>query len=244
MSAPLHARISEQLRGQILAGQYPPGAQLPSERQLLAQFGVSRITVRRAIANLAQQGLVTVRHGKGVFVSEQRKVTHSLSSPLVFLADDMAQQGIAFSTRNLAFEQVMAPEAVRIALQLPAAQPQVFWQKKLFLIDGAIAALDLTYTRADLPIPNLATELPHQMTFPTLERHGIAIERLAALLECTRADAEIADCLEVPLGEPLIVYRYTAYGLDGQPLVQGESISRADRFTYALEMRRSPTQPV
>ena len=72
---PLHLLISEQLRDRILTGLYQPGDQLPSEHQLMSEFKVSRITARRAIANLTQQGLVTVRWGKGGFVSVQQKVT-------------------------------------------------------------------------------------------------------------------------------------------------------------------------
>ena len=80
---PLHVIISEKLRRQIDSGLFQPGEQLPSEHQLMSEFAVSRITVRRAIANLTHQGLVSSHRGKGVFVKEQRKVTYSLSSALV-----------------------------------------------------------------------------------------------------------------------------------------------------------------
>ena len=81
-SLPLHAVISEQLRCQIVAGTYSPSEKLPSEHQLMERFHVSRITVRKAIANLASQGLVQAQRGKGVFVMPQQKVIYSLSSPL------------------------------------------------------------------------------------------------------------------------------------------------------------------
>jgi GntR family transcriptional regulator len=109
MQQPLHLTISEKLREQIISGQFQPGEQLPSEHQLMSVFAVSRITVRRAIANLVNQGLVAAHQGKGVFVKEQRKVTYSLSSPLIFFEADMARQGVTSSIQNLQFTAVMAP---------------------------------------------------------------------------------------------------------------------------------------
>ena len=82
-SVPLHISISEKLRHQIDSGVYMPGEKLPSEHQMMNAFGVSRITVRQAIANLVSQGLVQTQQGKGAFVTPQRKVAYSLSSPLV-----------------------------------------------------------------------------------------------------------------------------------------------------------------
>jgi len=58
MTLPMHHMLSKQLRDRLLSGLYKPGDQLPSEHQLMSEFEVSRITARRAIANLRQQGLV------------------------------------------------------------------------------------------------------------------------------------------------------------------------------------------
>ena len=237
MSDPLHIVISAQLQQQIVQGNYGPGAKLPSERQLMAQFEVSRITIRRAIANLVHQGLVTAHQGKGVFVNEQRKIAHSLSSPMVFVGNDMTQQGIDFSMQSLVFEPVVAPEAVRAALSIKSRQTKVYLQKKLFLMNGAVGAIDITYIPFDIGKAH-SQALQSEMTFPILETHGMPIERIDALLECTHADSEISEQLGVPLGHPLIVYRYTAYTLESRPLVHGESISRADRFCYTVTISR------
>ncbi len=236
-SAPLHIAISEQLRGQIEAGDYQPGDRLPSEHQLMKTFEVSRITVRQAIANLINQGLASSHQGKGVFVTPQQKVAYSLSSPLVFLAEDMARQGIRFTFDSLTFEAVEAPPEVRASLQLGDGQT-VYLQKKLFFMDGAAGAIDISYILPELG-EQFAAALTHQMTFPTLEHHNVLIETVDSTIECTHANYETSQHLEVPIGQPLIVYRYTACGQGGQPIVHGETISRADRFCYALNTRRS-----
>lgn len=240
-SVPLHIAISEQLRGQIEAGEYPPGDRLPSEHQLMKTFEVSRITVRQAIANLVAQGLVTVYQGKGVFVTRRQKVAYSLSSPLIFLADDISKQGIRFTFTSLAFEEVKASAEVAAQLKLTREQPSqrtVYLQKKLLFMDEAPGALDISYTLPELG-RRFAHLLTQQMTFPTLESGGLLIESIDSTIECTHADYETSQHLEVPLGHPLIVYRYTAYQQGSGPIVYGETISRADRFCYTLSTRRA-----
>lgn len=236
--AKLHILISEKLRRQILNGSYQPGEQLPSERQLMETFNVSRITIRRAISNLVHQGLVESKQGKGVFITHRQKVTYSLSSPLIFLEQDMQRQGIDFISKSLLFEKIMAPQDVKTALNLTAEKPFVYFQKKLFIINNAPGGVDLTYILPELG-ENYAQELQNGMTFPILEKYGITIERLDSILECTYADREMSEYLEVNLGHPLLVFRYTAFTTDNQPILQGESLSRGDRFCYSLNISRS-----
>lgn len=236
-SIPLHATISEVLRRQIEGGEYRPGDKLPSEHQLMETFHVSRITARQAVANLVNQGLAISHQGKGVFVTPQKKVTYSLSTPMVFLAEDMARQGVTFSFKNLTYKQVKAPKAVQEQLQLPSGD-KVYLQKKLLLMDGVAGAIDVSYLIAD-PGQQLAKLLKRQMTFPTLEAQGIAIAKIDATIESTHADYETSDPLEVPVGYPLILYRYTAYVAADRPILYGETISRADRFCYSISIQRS-----
>ncbi|HSM83604.1 MAG TPA: GntR family transcriptional regulator [Nodosilinea sp.] len=238
MSTPLHISISEKLRHQIEAGEYRAGDRLPSEHQLMEAFSVSRITARQAVANLVSQGLAIAYRGKGVFVTPQKKVTYSLSSPLVFLEQDMARQGVAFSFENLAFEVTAAPAEVAAALAI-AAGTEVYLQKKLLRMDGVAGAVDISYLVAELG-QRFGALLGQQMTFPTLAQNGVPVEHVEAVVECTHADYDMSVYLEVPLGHALMVYRYTAYSSHQRPVLHGATISRADRFCYSLSTRAHP----
>lgn len=235
--SPLHWLLSEQLRQQILAGTYPPGSQLPSEHQLMEQFQVSRITIRRALANLSSQGLVIAHQGKGVFVKHQREVNYRLSNQLVFFEEDMARQGITSSIQSLVFESIPAPAEVRQKLQLTRKTARVYLQKKLLLLDGVPAVFDVSYI-----LPHLGKAfgqaLQQQMTFPVLEQNQIAIARIAATFECTQADPELSQALQVPLGSPLLVYCYTAYTQDNKPILYGRAPSCGDRLCYSVVLSR------
>ena len=235
-SIPLHIVISEKLRQQIEAGEYLPGEKLPSEHQLMETFDVSRITVRRAVANLVGQGLAKSQQGRGVFVTPQKKVAYSLSSPLTFIEQDLAHKGIQLTFENLTFRKVNPSKGVQTVLQL-TNKPMVYLQKKLLRMDNAAGAVDISYILLELG-QEFGAQLKQQMTFPTLEANGIIIEHIGAMIECTHADYEMSGYLEVPLGQPLIVYRYTAYTHHQRPILHGETISRADRFCYSLSLKR------
>lgn len=235
MATPLHISISKKLRHQIESGVYTSGDRLPSEHQLMETYSVSRITARQAVANLVSQGLAIAYRGKGVFVTPQKKVTYSLTTPLVFLEQDMARQGVEFSFENLTFEAIPAPAEVADALEI-SADDSVYLQKKLLRMDGVAGAVDESYLIADLG-RQFAPALESQMTFPTLAQNGVPIDHVDAMVECTHADYDLSGHLDVPLGHALMVYRYTAYSRDRQPVLHGATISRADRFCYSLSMR-------
>ena len=235
---PKHLSISEQLRQWIISGEYLPGEQLPSEHKLMAQFEVSRITIRRALSNLAHQGLVVSHHGKGVFVKDRGKVTYSLSSPLTLFDEDMARQGVSNSITNLVFESVTPPPEVKQLLQLSPQEQEVYFQKKLMLLDGVPVAVDATYILAELG-KALATELTSCMTFPILEQNGVSITRIEANLASIQADYETSQYLDVAVGSPLLVYAYTAYTTNDRPVVCGEALSRGDRLSYSVVLTKA-----
>ncbi|HEY9631051.1 MAG TPA: GntR family transcriptional regulator [Coleofasciculaceae cyanobacterium] len=234
---PLHLAISEKLRGQIVSGKFLPSQQLPSEHQLMEQFEVSRITVRRAIANLVSQGLVVSRRGKGVFVKEWRKVRRSLSNPLIFFDEDMARQKATASIRSLSFEGVQAAPDVAQNLRLAAERSQVYCQKKVILVDQVPVAVDITYILHDIG-QTFFTELQTGLIYPTLDKNGVLIERVETLIECTHATHEMGEHLETILGAPLLVNRYIAYTQGDRPVICGETLSRADRLCYSVVLTK------
>jgi GntR family transcriptional regulator len=193
----------------------------------------ANINLRRAIANLVRQGLVVVRRGKGAFVATQQKAIYSLSNPSTFMEADLAKQGIEMTIKTWVFEAVTVPEEVANILHSSIA----YLQKKILLFNGIAGCVDVTYILPEFG--NIyAEELRQHMTFPTLEKHGISIDKIDATIECTQADYETSECLEVPLGHPLIVYRHTAYTESNRAIVCGESISRGDRFCYSVRIDR------
>lgn len=117
---PLWRRIEAQIRDWIVAGDYPPGAQLPPDRQLSEMLGANRLTVRRALASLAQQGVLRVEHGVGTFV-EQRipyKFGERVRFNENFRASNLAPSRKVVRTRLIEADQRLAE---RLSIPLLAA---------------------------------------------------------------------------------------------------------------------------
>jgi GntR family transcriptional regulator len=234
---PLHLAISEKLSQQIFDGEYSPGEQLPSEHQLMLQFDVSRITVRRAIANLVNQGLVICHRGKGVFVKEHKKVTRSLSNPLIFFDEDMTRQGVTSSIKSLCFDITEPSVRVLQKLKLSPDTRRIYCQKKIILTDNIPVAVDITYIRFDLG-ERFADELQSSLIYPTLDNNGVSVERVETILECTHSTHEVSKYLDIPLGAPLLVNGYVAYTIGEEPIICGETLSRADRLCYSVVLTK------
>lgn len=96
---PLYVQIRENLRKEILEGTYAPHARLPSEKSLMDQFGVSRITIRQALSDLHNEGLVFSAQGKGTYVSKPKAIQNI--ERLQGFTEAMTAQGYEASTRVL-----------------------------------------------------------------------------------------------------------------------------------------------
>lgn len=232
---PMHLIISEKLRKQIESDVYAPGDQLPSEFDLGQLFNVSRTTVRRAIANLINQGLVETQQGKGIFVKEQQKISFSLSNPLTFFDTELKRQGRTGRIQTILFQRFEAPREIRNRLRLNAEQIHIYQQEKIILSDDVAIALDIAYFPEHIA-QALGEILQVEFTYRALEHHGFPIESARVSIESRPASYETSEYLNVSLGAPLLVYRYLAWNSDSVPLVCGETISRADYTFYSADL--------
>ena len=232
---PLHIVISEKLREQIEAGHYEPKERLPSEFDLGEAFGVSRTTIRRAIANLIQQGLVTTQQGKGIFVSDRHKISFSMSNPLMPFDVALEQQGYACHVHSLRFQLVKASAEVVRKLQLPSQDAQVYWQEKIIYADESPIALDITYFPETIG-RSLSDQLQQALPYSTLTKNGIDLNAAEVSLESIPATYDLSEYLAIPLGMPLLVFNYLAYWENRNPAVCGKTLSRSDWTCYTSQI--------
>lgn len=234
LKQPLHISISEQLKGQIESGQYAPGERLPSEFDLGEAFGVSRTTVRHAIANLIQQGIVTTQQGKGIFVSDRQKISFSMSNPLMHFDVALQQQGYTARIQPLDFQLVVATPEISRKLQLPRTESLAYRQKKIIYADDSPIALEIDYFPEAIG-QSLADQLQQGFTYSTLTANGIHLNAAKVSLESTPVTYELSEYLAAPLGMPLLVFNYVAYTGERKPAVCGQTLSRADWTCYTSE---------
>jgi GntR family transcriptional regulator len=236
---PLHEQISSWIREEIGSGRLPPDSQLPSEHELCARFGVSRVTVRRALQTLDADGLIYRRPGLGSFVCEKR-----MAQGLVRLTDfaqDLARAGLRATSRVLhrATEVCPAPIAERLGLEPGSTVVRL---DRLRLGDGEPMALDSTW------LPQYYAQLldGHDLTQETLYgvlegEYGIPAISGRYRITAATADEAMADALQVPAGEALLVIERTSRTVGDKPIYFQRRYYRGDRVAYELELARDPS---
>ena len=145
--SPLYERVESVLAGDIADGSLPPETQLPPEEGLIERFKVSRTTVRKAIQNLIERGLVEVRRGRGTFVT-QPTITQELTE-LTGFVEDMQALGRTPTARLLDKRIVAADETVAHHLAL-APGTLVVRLQRVRLADGVAMSFDETYLPRDI----------------------------------------------------------------------------------------------
>ncbi len=201
---PLYLQLAAALTGDIASGALKPGDRIPSERELAAQLGVSRITARLAVDALLEGGLVYREQGRGTFIAERKM--HGLKGFLSF-TEDILERGMQPSSRVLAQEVVTPDEAIRVALRLQPGE-RALRLVRLRLADGEPVALQFSFLPAQL-CPGLeAVDLNDQSLFGVLRaRHFIHPVWTEAEVEAAGATPEEARALDMAPGAPVLVVR-------------------------------------
>jgi GntR family transcriptional regulator len=229
----VHGQIEDWLAGEIAVGALVPGDRLPTEKDLAAWFGVSRMTLRHALAELARRGLVTRtvgRHG-GTFVAAP-KLEQDLTT-LAGFSEQLRRHGVVAGARVLTATERPAGPAAGQALQIGEQDP-VYEVRRIRLADGRPIAVERSLFPAarfpgmlDCPLDGSLYELL-EVTY------GLRPHRAREIMEPVTAGAREAEALGVPEGAPLMLVERTAYARSGEPLEYARDLFRGDRTRVVL----------
>jgi GntR family transcriptional regulator len=241
MSEPLYARVEYVLAGDIADGSLPPETQLPSEDGLVARFNVSRTTIRKAVQNLVERGLVEVRRGKGTFVS-QPKITQELTE-LTGFVEDMQALGRTPTARLLDKRVLAADETVADHLAL-APGTLVVRLLRVRLADGVAISLDETYLPRELGDKVAENDLSAEPIFALLEiKYDTPLIEAEYKLEAASADPVTARALQVPIGSPIFLIERTSYTAGNRPVDYEKLHYRGDLIRFVTRLARHPKAP-
>lgn len=230
-AAPLWARLSRGLEDAITAGALGPGARLENEIDLGARLGLSRPTVRRAIQDLVDKGLLVRRRGIGTQVvhgSVARRIE------LTSLFDDLQRAGKTPSTRILAFGIRSAPARVATQLGLDEGAP-VLMIRRLRLADATpIAVLE---NHLPAPYLDLARDaLDHSGLYGELRTRGVVLRVARQQIGARRATTEESRLLELGRGAPVLTMDRTAYDAEGGAVEFGSHCYRPDLYSFEMTL--------
>ncbi|WP_278236673.1 GntR family transcriptional regulator [Isoptericola sp. AK164] len=223
------------VRDQILdrLEQMAAGEQLPPERDLAPELGVSRMTLRRAIDELVARGVVRRRHGAGVFALGP-KVDQGLMA--TSFTADMRARGLRAGSRVLAFEVGSAGVRIGRRLQIDPAE-EVVQITRLRLADDVPMALEELHVPRSL-VPGLVAEDLEGGSFYELldSRYGQVVARGVQTIEPTVLDDQEAGDLDVPVHSPALQFERTSWNPDGDVVEFVRSVYRGDRYKIRTEL--------
>jgi len=219
--------IADDLRRRVTVGEFAAGRLLPSEAELSASYAASRITVRKALELLRDEGLVDARQGFGWFAAVD-PLRQSLGR-LGTIEGQLAASGMRSDRRVLAFGFVPAPAKVRAVL----GATTVLEVRRLHLADGEPFARVTVWCPDDLGAHLSRADVERAPFYELLDVPlGGAVQTIGAAL----ADPDDALLLEIPAGSPVLRCERTTSTPDGRPVLHSEHVFPAHRTEFVVDL--------
>jgi GntR family transcriptional regulator len=230
---PRYEQLQRYISAAITAGDLLPGSQVPPERELAEIAQISRVTVRKAVAQLVEDGILEQRRGAGTFVREPRsKLEHHLST-LVSFTEYMRQRG-KVSTSHVMNRGLFAPAPdEQMALGLSTAD-QVARVDRLRSADGIAMAVEWSSLPTDiLPDPNVVVT----SLYDVLRAKGCAPNRAVQRITAFNLPSHEARLLNLPEGAAVLRIDRTGYLPSGRPIEFTRGLYRSDIYDFIAELR-------
>jgi GntR family transcriptional regulator len=232
MATPLHARVSDRIRRQILSGEIPVGTTLPSEARLSATFNASRGTIRAALATLRHEGVIEGGQGRPPVVRDNA-APQPFETFMSFTAWAL-QIGRVPGQRTIEVARRGASATAAEALELEEGVP-VIDVLRLRTLDGAPAMLERASFVERVGRHLFDFDPDHGSIYAHLAELGVAPERARHTFDAVSATDTDAEHLDLPLGAPLLRERRRSVDGDGVPIEYGDDRYRSDRVTFSID---------
>lgn len=233
---PLYHQIFMILRNRIYTGELAEGQLVPSEQDLTNEFGVSRITAKRALNELADAGLVVRERGRGTRVL-QRPPSPAVTSSIEGWLENISLMGLSTEATVLEFSYLPASEDIAHALEMePGGEVQR--AVRVRRLNGEPMSYLVTYVPGDIGRNYEHEELNRIPLLHLLERAGVAVASARQTISATLAEADVAGALDIHAGAPLIEVRRVVRDSTERPVEYIRVLYRPDLYRFEMSMRR------
>ncbi len=233
-------RVYLSLRDQITEGELSAGETLPGEQRLAEKFGVSRVTIRRALEALAGSGLIERQAGSGTRVSGRSPQGARAAMDFNTLMPQLVEMGQSTTARLLSFSYGNAPEAVATAMGLQDDR-QVQIATRVRLTDEVPFSHLTTYVPAAIARNYSESDLATTPLFKLLERGGVQIEEAHQTVSATLAGPDVAEALGVAVGSALLSLKRIVRDIEGNGVEFLSGLYRPDMFRLEMPLARVGT---
>lgn len=234
--SPYYRWLEAVLREDIEQGVYKPGDALPTEHELMRGYKLSITTVRRAVHDLAREGWIYRKAGKGTFV-KRNKLEERLAR-LTSFAEEMQSRNITPQFKLVSAEEAMPPAEIMRALNLSARQ-KAYLIERVQIANNEPIALARGYWIPEIGEQLAQQDLNRASLYEIVEQHlHIPLVEADESISASVADADIARKLDVSRNAPLLVRRRLTYTTEMRPIEYTTTFYRADRYEYKIRLAR------
>lgn len=232
----LYQRVKRDLLDRIAGGTWPAGTYIPSETDLQQRYRVSRTTIRRAIADLVDDGVLTIIHGMGTRVAAGNLAFRP--SEQMSFTQMMRARGIEPGQASSSASVVEASDEVASALGVHPGD-EVLCYERVRTADGQPVSRNISFLPLDLfagrDLGRLGDE---QSLYATLDGFNLPIAAIEDTFGVVKADADTARLLEVKPGEPLLLIVRLAHDKNERPVEFSRIQIRSDRYRHTITIRK------
>jgi GntR family transcriptional regulator len=230
-------RVYLSLRDEIGDGRLSSGDTLPGEQRLAANFGVSRVTVRKALDALSADGLIERRAGSGTLVTASGPGIKPVAMDFATLMPQLVEMGQKTTARLLSFSYEAAPDYVARAMKLAE-------QEKVQIATRVRSAGDQPFSHLTTYVPEVIArnysenDLATTPLFKLLERSGVTINAAQQSVSAKLAGPEVAEALGVAVGSALLSLRRVVRDVQGNGVEYLSALYRPDMFRLEMSLAR------
>ncbi len=236
---PKYHRIYLVLREQLGEGRFSAG--LPGEMALMNQFGVARVTIRRALEQLSSEGLISREPGRGTrpidIAASKASQPEGRRAQLTGLLENLVSMGLKTSVKVLEVKGISASESIAEALQVPLGSEVQKAVRVRSTREGAFSHIT-TYVPQALAQSFGRRELSRKPILVLLEESGVKVGRAHQTISARLADAVVAEHLDVSVGTALLAVRRLIHDENDRPVQWLHGLYRPDRYEYQMELSR------
>jgi DNA-binding GntR family transcriptional regulator len=228
---PLYYQLKEYLLQEIKKN-YQAGDLLPSEGEIEKKYGVSRITVRKAIEELSHEGIVVKKQGRGTFVMEQ-KILYD-ANIIGSLTQRLEAQKHQLKTKSIEYITITEAHHVKELLECDT----LLCIKRFRILDGIPFALMLNYIDAR-KVPNLQEKFDMESLYTLYkEQYNISFYHAEETVEAKSATKEQSRKLQIAENTPLLCLQRLSYDKQNRPMEYSDIVIKADMYKHKIVLTR------
>lgn len=235
----LHEQVRNEILKKVDSGEYLPGQKLPGERELSGIYGVSRVTVRQALSELIDRGVLIKRQGSGTYV--KNKVIQQPMARLCGIVEELIQQNIRVSVEVMEQEYYQYTASMAYLWDKLKLSPkeEIYKVKRKLSADSQALLLDCNYASADIGRKIEALDVNKDVLFKGLEYFGYEIDYAQQVIAAKLVTASQARLLEIRPGSPVLDVERITYSKQGKPLLFTRVTFVGDKYSYGIMLKRN-----